>query len=84
MTQEPAAHVVREEIQAASAQIVRALQEREESGLEQLANETKIENHIFNWSIGYLLQQDEIEIERENDSFLIRRKKPNTHAAVFI
>jgi hypothetical protein len=77
-------NIRREEIQAASSRIAKTLQEKGEVPLEHLARETNFESHIFEWAIGYLIRQDEVEIMRNGESLVIRRKKPDTHAQVFI
>jgi hypothetical protein len=77
-------NITRDEVQTASAQIVKTIQEKGQVRLEQLARETEFESHIFEWAIGYLIHQDEIEITRDGESLMIRRKKPDTHAPVFI
>jgi hypothetical protein len=80
----PATRITRDEIQNAAAQIAKSLQEDGLVAMERLARELKLDRPVFDWAIGYLVHQDEVEIIRDGDSFLIRRKKPDTHAAVFI
>jgi hypothetical protein len=79
-----AANAVRDEIRAAANHIATSLQKKGEIALDQLASEARLDSHICDWAIGYLVQQDEIEIMRDGNSFTIRRKKPDTHAPVFI
>ncbi len=80
----PAKRITRDEIQNASAQIAKTLQDDGLVAVELLARELKLDRPVFDWAIGYLVHDDEVEITRDGDSFLIRRKKPDTHAAVFI
>ena len=84
MKENTAGKTIRDEIQAAANHIAKSLQEKGDTALEQLTSEAKLESHICDWAIGYLVRQDEIEIMRDGNSFAIRRKKPDTHAPVFI
>ena len=52
--------------------------------LAQIQQETNCEYRIFDWAIGWLLEEDEVEITAAGGSFSIRRKEPDTGAPVFI
>jgi hypothetical protein len=43
-----------------------------------------MEEHIFNWALGWLMQQDAIEIVPDGESFRVRRKEPDTSNPIFI
>jgi hypothetical protein len=75
---------IRDEIQATANRIATILQGKGEITLGQLAVEAKLECHMCDWAIGYLVQQNEVEITPDGNSFKIRKKKPDTHAPVFI
>ncbi|HVA94131.1 MAG TPA: winged helix-turn-helix domain-containing protein [Candidatus Dormibacteraeota bacterium] len=84
MRDKTADNVVREQVESAARIIAKSLHERGELPLGQFQQEMKYDEHIFNWAIGWLVQEDEVELISAGDSFRIHRKEPNTHAAVFI
>ncbi len=84
MTDKTADNIVREQVQSAARIIAKKLHERGEIPLAQLQQEMKYDEPLFNWAIGWLVQEDEVELTSAGNSFSIHRKEPNTHAAVFI
>ena len=84
MAEQATGKVVRDQIESAARMIAKNLHGRGEVPLAQLQQESGVDSRIFDWAIGWLLKDDEIEVRSSGAAFSVLRKEPDTSAPVFI
>jgi len=75
---------MRERIDTSSQHIAKFLHESGEFAVDELQHNLGIEEHVFNWAIGWLIQQDAVAITEANGSFKIHRKEPDISKPILI
>ncbi len=84
MTEHLVGSTMRERIDTSSQHIAKFLHENGEFGVEELRRDLDIEEHIFNWAVGWLVHQGAVEITESNGSFKIHRKEPDVSKPILI
>jgi hypothetical protein len=75
---------LRGQVDASSQQIAKYLHESGDFELNELQGNIGVDEHVFHWALGWLLQQDAVEVFPEGDSFRVRRKEPDTSKPILI